>query len=190
MACPTGQAPVCTHVDACVVRTRAGGAAAHRAAACVVAGAPRRPLSVRGRVRSARLRRRLPPATGARAVASAIMRAQQRIAPAGSADGSERRPTVTTQVTRPPGERGLAEMYSDRMSQGRAPASPRDHIIFGGNRANHQAGTKFASGGFPYLFVIVSGRAAAVAVCSCVRDSCPLTIPASHLSASLGTCRS
>jgi hypothetical protein len=64
----------------------------------------------------------------------------------------ERAPTVSA---RPPGELGLADLYTQRVQQGRAPASPRDHIIFGGNRSEVQAGTKFASGGFPYLFVIV-----------------------------------
>lgn len=88
------------------------------------------------------------------------MHSPQGVVAAGlSDDAAERRPTVSPRVTRPPGERGLAEMYSDRVSQGRTPSSPRDHILFGGNRANHQAGTKFAAGGFPYLFVIVSGRA-------------------------------
>jgi hypothetical protein len=88
---------------------------------------------------------------------------RQQIAPAAAAAGGaaapttferepERAPTVSA---RPPGELGLADLYTQRVQQGRAPASPRDHIIFGGNRSEVQAGTKFASGGFPYLFVIV-----------------------------------
>ena len=93
---------------------------------------------------------------------------RQQIAPAAAAGGAaaqaaqaapttferepERAPTVSA---RPPGELGLADLYTQRVQQGRAPASPRDHIIFGGNRSEVQAGTKFASGGFPYLFVIV-----------------------------------
>jgi hypothetical protein len=47
-------------------------------------------------------------------------------------------------------------------------------MLFGGNRANHQAGTKFAAGGFPYLFVIVSGRKR-IASGGCGTTSCPLT---------------
>lgn len=69
-------------------------------------------------------------------------------------------------------------MYSDRVSQGRAPVSPRDHIIFGGAPANRQAGTKFAGGGFPYLFVIVRSRGDTKIVLStngCDTNSCPLT---------------
>jgi hypothetical protein len=68
-------------------------------------------------------------------------------------------------------------MYSDRVATGRAPASPRDHIIFGGPRANQQAGTKFAGGGFPYMFVIVRSRGVASIAVAAVRSSDKLVVP-------------